>query len=61
MSAPFKPYDPDQALLFPHNLREWLPSDYSSSSSNRQIEKKSVEDAAFRVISADQKPEASSH
>ena len=28
MSAPFKPYDPDQALLFPPNLREWLPSDH---------------------------------
>ena len=25
MSAPFKPYDPDQSLLLPPNLREWLP------------------------------------
>jgi len=28
MSAPFREYDPDQALLFPPNLRDWLPSDH---------------------------------
>lgn len=28
MSAPFMPYDPDQSLLFPPNLRDWLPTDH---------------------------------
>ena len=28
MSAPFQAYDPDQSLLFPPNLRDWLPSDH---------------------------------
>lgn len=26
MSAPFRPYDPDQSLLLPPNLQDWLPS-----------------------------------
>ena len=26
MSAPFRPYEPDQILLFPPNPREWLPA-----------------------------------
>ena len=28
MSAPFREYDLDQALLFPPSLRDWLPSDH---------------------------------
>ena len=28
MSAPFRPYEPDQILLFPPNAREWLPSNH---------------------------------
>ena len=118
MSAPFKPYEPDQSLLFPPNLQDWLPREHlayfvmdvvetldlsriyafydfkeekdeegrvvgqqaktnrgrpayhpqmmtglllygyaTGSPSSRQIEKKCVEDVAFRVISGDQKPD----
>lgn len=118
MSAPFRPYEPDQPLLFPPNLREWLPSDHlayflldvvgtldlreiyasydfeavrnergevvgqraksnrgrpaydprmmtglllyayvTGTPSSRQVERKCVEDVAFRVISGDQKPD----
>ena len=117
MSAPFRTYEPDQALLFPPNLREWLPTEHvayfvldvvgslnltevyryydfeavrneqgemseraktnrgrpayhprmmtglllyayvTGSPSSRQIEKKCVEDVAFRVVSGDQKPD----
>ena len=28
MSAPFRPYEPDQPLVLPPDLREWLPSDH---------------------------------
>jgi transposase len=28
MSAPFRPYEPDQILLFPPNAHEWLPKDH---------------------------------
>jgi transposase len=28
MSAPFRPYEPDQILLFPPNPREWLPANH---------------------------------
>ncbi len=118
MSAPFRAYEPDQPLLFPPDLREWLSKDHlayflidvvssldlrkvyafydfaevkdaegkvigqraktnrgmpgydprmmtglllygyvTGTPSSRQIERKCVEDVAFRVISADQKPD----
>jgi len=28
MSAPFRPYEPDQILLFPPNAHDWLPKDH---------------------------------
>jgi transposase len=118
MSAPFRPYEPDQQLLFPPDLREWLPGEHlayfvmdviqaldlkeiyahydveevldeqgrvvghraktkrgypaydprmmtglllygyvTGVVSSRQIERKCEEDVAFRVISANQKPD----
>ncbi len=118
MSAPFKPYEPEQSLLFPPNLQDWLPAGHLAyfmmdvvgtmdlsriyafydfkderdeegrvvgqqvktnrgrpayhpqmmtglllyayvvgTPSSRKIEKKCVEDVAFRVISGDQKPD----
>ena len=117
MSAPFRSYEPDQSLLFPPNLRDWLPTEHlayfvmdvvatldlkkiyayydiervtdqagngveraksnrgcpayhpqmmtgllvygyvTGVCSSRQIEKKCVEDVAFRVISGDRKPD----
>ncbi len=118
MSAPFQPYEPDQALLFPPNLRDWLPSEHlayfvldvvrsldlkdiyayydfedvkdaegrvvgrraktsrgrpaydprmmtallvyayvTGTPSSRQIERRCQEDVAFRVLSANQKPD----
>lgn len=118
MSAPFRPYEPDQTLLFPPNLRDWLPTEHlayfvldvvgsldlsqiyayydvkavrddegevvgeepktgrgrpayhpqmmtgllvyayvTGTPSSRQIERKCVEDVAYRVVSGDQKPD----
>ncbi len=118
MSAPFREYDPDQTLLFPPSLRDWLPDNHmvyfvldlvqslalgaiyahydfvevkdeqgqvigrraktnrgqpaydprmmtalliyayvTGTPSSRQIEKKCQEDVAFRVLSANQKPD----
>ena len=31
MSKTFRPYDPDQQLLLPAALQEWLPSDHLAS------------------------------
>jgi len=118
MSAPFRPYNPDQALLLPPSLKEWLPEGHLASflldvvreldlsaiyahydfeenhdekgqvvghraksnrgspayeprmmtglllygyvtgvTSSRAIERKCIEDVAFRVLSGDQKPD----
>jgi transposase len=118
MSAPFRAWEPNQPLLFPPDLREWLPKEHlayfildllevldlreiyayyefepvrdeqgkvvgqraksnrgypgydprmmtalilyayvTGTVSSRQIERKCVEDVAFRVISGDQKPD----
>lgn len=118
MSAPFRPYEPDQTLLFPPSPREWLPEGHlayfildivgsldlrgilayydfelirddkgqvvgqraktsrgypaydprmmtalllygyvTGVVSSRQIEKRCVEDVAFRMISGNQKPD----
>ena len=48
MSAPFRPFEPEQALSFPPNLREWLPTEHLAYF---------VLDVAYRVLSGDQKPD----
>jgi transposase len=118
MSAPFRPYEPEQAFVFPPSPRDWLPPDHlaffvmdvvaslnlreilayydfepivdehgqvvgrrekssrghpaydprmmtallvyayvTGTPSSRQIERKCVEDVAFRVVSGNQKPD----
>ena len=32
MSKTYRPYDPDQQLLLPAALREWLPDDHLATS-----------------------------
>src|SRR3989344_1008606 len=69
MPTSYLPYVPDQQLLLPHSLQEWLPQGHLahyindtidtldlSVFSSRKIAKKLHEDVAFRMLAADNFP-----
>ena len=50
MSTTFRPYEPDQMLLLPADLREWLPEGHLAHHDQRQLFLPVAEDGIGRFM-----------